>query len=371
MRILHLDPDDVDNPLSGGGPVRTLEIYRRLVDRHEITVATPTFPGSTPEKTRDGIRYVRLGRRIGDHGSSHHLTFMFSLPRLVRRSSFDLLVEDFMPPFSAALSPLFTRRPLIASVQWYFAREWAKRFRLPFHLGEKYGIRLYRNFIVLTRSMADRIQREVPAAHCAVIPNGVDDSLLSLPLRCGGSILYLGRIDMVQKGVDLLLSAYARLPEPRPRLVLAGHGHEQSAARALAEGLGVADDIEWFGRFDASQRAALLSACRFVCVPSREETFGMVIAEACAAAKPVILFDQAPMNEVAEGTGAVLVKPFDTFAFANAMQRLIAAPDSEIIRRGEASRRAMTRYCWNTVARQQEEFYLQVADRHEARAVGT
>src|SRR5438132_11787919 len=39
--------------------------------------------------------------------------------------------------------------------------------------------------------------------------------------------------------------------------------------------------------------------------PSREETFGMVITEACAAAKPVIHFDVAPMNEVADGAGCL------------------------------------------------------------------
>lgn len=55
MRILHLDPDDMDNPLSGGGSVRNYEIYRRLAHRHQITVLTPTFPGSTPTLERDGV----------------------------------------------------------------------------------------------------------------------------------------------------------------------------------------------------------------------------------------------------------------------------------------------------------------------------
>jgi phosphatidyl-myo-inositol alpha-mannosyltransferase len=80
MRILHIDPDDIDNPLSGGGPRRTYEIYRRLAARHEIVVLTPTFSGSTKEKVREGIRYLRLGRRIGDHGSSHHITFFLRYP---------------------------------------------------------------------------------------------------------------------------------------------------------------------------------------------------------------------------------------------------------------------------------------------------
>ncbi|MBL8303152.1 MAG: glycosyltransferase, partial [Ideonella sp.] len=94
MRILHLDPDDIDSPLSGGGPVRTFEICRRLARRHEVTVLTPTFPGSTPELVRDGVRYLRLGRKVGDHGSSHHITYLAALPRAVRAHRHDLLVED-------------------------------------------------------------------------------------------------------------------------------------------------------------------------------------------------------------------------------------------------------------------------------------
>ena len=118
MRILHVDPDDIDNPMSGGGPVRTFEIYRRLAQRHEVTVLTPTFPGSTPEKVRDGVRYIRLGRRVLNRGSSHHFTFMAAAPGAIKQHAHDLLVEDFMPPCSATLLPFFSRQPMVASVQW-------------------------------------------------------------------------------------------------------------------------------------------------------------------------------------------------------------------------------------------------------------
>src|SRR5689334_17831136 len=132
MRILHLDPDDIDNPLSGGGPLRTYEIYRRLAKRHEITVLTPTFEGSTPEVVRDGIRYIRLGRKIRNHGSSHHITFFCGLPKAVRSFDYDLLVEDFMPPASTTLNPLFAKAPVVASVQWFFAEALSRQYKLPF-----------------------------------------------------------------------------------------------------------------------------------------------------------------------------------------------------------------------------------------------
>jgi len=238
MRILHLDPDDMGNPLSGGGPVRTWEIYRRLARRHEITVLTPTFPGSTPRLDRDGIRYERLGRKVGDHGSSHHLTFLASLPAAVRRHDYDLLVEDLMPPCAATWTPWFARRgrPLIASVQWFFAREYTRRLHLPFHWGEEYGIRMYRHFIVLTESMAGTIAARHPRADIRLVPNGVADDLFQIAPNAGEFLLYLGRIEIHAKGLDLLLAALALVPEAeRLPVVVAGSGHEQARWEALLD----------------------------------------------------------------------------------------------------------------------------------------
>ena len=239
MRILHLDPDDLGNPLAGGGPVRTFEICRRLARRHEITVLTPTFPGSTPELVREGVRYVRLGRKVGDHGSSHHLTFALALPRAVRRFEHDLLVEDFMPPASATWTPLFRRRdrPMIASVQWFFARKYTEWLKLPFHWGEEYGVRLYEHFVVLTEAMRERIAARVPGADLRVIPNGVDDGLFDVAPAPGRGVLFLGRTEMHAKGIDLLLQALARIPEAtRPPLTIAGtvqDGAEIGAPRGV------------------------------------------------------------------------------------------------------------------------------------------
>lgn len=356
MRILHLDPDDIDNPLSGGGPVRTFEIYRRLARRHEVTVLTPTFPGSTPEKIRDGVRYLRLGQRIGNHGSSHHITFFFALPMAVRRHPHDVLVEDLMPPMSATLVPLVAQRPLIASVQWFFARTLTRQYRMPFTLGERHGAKLYRNAVVLTGAMKRLFATLHPHANTVVIPNGVDDSLFDMPSEPGEGILYLGRIDFRQKGLDLLLQAYARLPI-RPILTLAGHGYESDQVRTLARRLGILASIRLPGRVDAATRALLLRSCRFVCVPSRDETFGMVITEACAAAKPVVLFDKAPMNEVAAPGACALVPPFDIPAFAAAMQRMCSLSDAGILALGATCRTWARQYRWDKVAAAQESFY--------------
>jgi phosphatidyl-myo-inositol alpha-mannosyltransferase len=369
MRILHLDPDDMDNPLSGGGPVRTFEICRRLARRHEITVLTPTFAGSTPEREREGIRYLRLGHKVRDHGSSHHITFLLALPRAVRRYEHDLLVEDFMPPCSATYTPLFRHRdrPLVASVQWFFARDYTRWLKLPFHWGEEFGVRLYSDFIVLTESMKQRILSRHPTAHCRVIPNGVDDALFEQVASPGRGLLYLGRLQIGAKGIDLLLRAYAAMdPVRRPSLTLAGTIQEPQALEALLKETGLTGQVRIFGPFDARQRLRLLADCRALVMPSRLETFGMTIAEANAAGVPTLIWDQAPMNEVAS-PACIRLPPHDTAALAQAMQTISDAPDAEILRRGEAAREHARQFSWDRVAALQEDYYLELRARQDSR----
>jgi glycosyltransferase involved in cell wall biosynthesis len=369
MRILHLDPDDMANPVSGGGPVRTFEIYRRLARRHEITVLTPTFPGSTPELVREGIRYVRLGRRIGDHGSSHHLTYLCAMVPAIRRFEHDLLVEDFMPPASATWTPIFRRRdrPLIASVQWFFARTYTRKLKLPFHWGEEYGVRLYDHFVVMSPSMATFINSRHRRADTRVIGNGVDDALFCTPARVGRGILYLGRIEINAKGLDLLLQAYARLPEvDRQPLILAGTVQQPEALQRLIDQTGLHDWVQVPGKYDAARRLQLLADCRFVVMPSRTETFGMTLAEANAAACVAITWDIAPMNEVAAAV-CPRVPAFDIEAYAAAMRALLRMDDDELLRRGLAAREHAQQFDWDTAAERQERFYLEVTEDHARR----
>lgn len=369
MRILHLDPDDMANPVSGGGPVRTFEIYRRLARRHEVTVLTPTFEGSTPELHRDGIRYVRLGRKVRDHGSSHHITFLMSLPRAVRQFDHELLVEDFMPPCSATWTPLFRHRdrPLIASVQWFFAHTYTRKLKLPFHWGEEYGVRLYDHFVVMSEPMRSLIGQRHARANCRVIANGVDQALFENPVLPGHGILYLGRLEIGNKGIDLLLAAYARVPErQRLPLTLAGTVQEPQALQELLQRFGLQQWVRIHGGYDAIQRRALLADCRFVVMPSRVETFGMTIAEANAAARQVIVWDAPPMNEVASPS-SFRVPPFDVDAYAAAMCRLIDMQAEPLAALGEQSRRYARRWDWDAAADAQENFYIEVMEQHRRR----
>lgn len=362
MQILHIDPDDIDNPLSGGGPIRTLEVCQRMSDRHDITVLTPTFPGSTPEKWRGRLRYLRLGRRIGDHGSSHHITFWLSLPLAVRRFKYDLLVEDLMPPCGVTLAPLMQKKkPVIASVQWFYAEMWRELFHFPFDVLQNYGVRHYNNFIVLTESMRQRIEKLNPRARIEVIANAVDDDLLSVEPEYGDFIFYLGLVDFEIKGVDLLLKAYARVPvAERLPLVMAGHGYNWPAFDSLVKELDLGAWVKCLGKVTRPERLELLRRCRFLCVPSRRETFGLTLLEGCAVAKPVAFFDMAPMNEVAAAE-CPRAPAFDIQAYADVIVQLLRMPTPGLAALGVNCREWAKQHTWQEIAARQERFYLEVA----------
>jgi len=67
------------------------------------------------------------------------------------------------------------------------------------------------------------------------------------------------------------------------------------------------------------------------------------------------------MSEVAAPT-CPRAPAFDVHAFAAAMLALTVASDEELLRRGIEARAWARRYDWNTTARAQEAFYLEIME---------
>ena len=96
-------------------------------------------------------------------------------------------------------------------------------------------------------------------------------------------------------------------------------------------------------------------------MPSRVETFGMTLAEANAAGKCTVIFDAAPMNEVA-APNSPKARAFDPASLASAIDQLHQRPDAEIAMLGAQARQWARRYNWDAIASEQEAFYLQACE---------
>ena len=103
------------------------------------------------------------------------------------------------------------------------------------------------------------------------------------------TVLFSGRL-CVQKGPDLLLEAVPGLLRyyPRAKFVFAGDGHLRGDLEQRARQLGVAHATRFLGHHHGASLVDLYRACDAVCLPSRNEPFGISALEGWAAGKPVV-----------------------------------------------------------------------------------
>jgi glycosyltransferase involved in cell wall biosynthesis/O-antigen/teichoic acid export membrane protein len=353
-RILHLGFEDFRRPGAGGGSARTHEINRRLASAFDVTVVTAKFPG-WQDRLEDGVRYVHVGLDLGYFPSL--ITYFLVLPRAVRRFDHDLVVEDFGAPISSALVPLYAKAPCVAVVQWLWAREKAHQYHLPFHWFERAGVRLHDRMITPSDDLAGTLRAANSAAEVHVIPNGVDAASFDVVQPRRPVALFLGRLETEQKGLDVLLDAFAKVADQTTaRLEIAGDGRDRAALEARCRRLGIADRVDFLGRVDGPAKLALLASAQLVCMPSRRETFGMVAAEALACGTPVLAADIDNLRHlVRPGTGR-LVTAGDPTAYAVVLLELLRSPQAcwELGARGRGFARG---FDWDCIAGQQELVY--------------
>lgn len=143
-------------------------------------------------------------------------------------------------------------------------------------------------------------------------------------------LLYLGRLSP-EKGVDLALRALARIAQEHDavRMVVAGDGAERAALQDLAEDLAIADRVDFVGWIDPDQVPGLLDMATLVVIPSRgRESLGIVALEAAQMARPVVATSVGGLREIVRhGQTGLLVAEDDAEMMANAISRLLRAPE--------------------------------------------
>lgn len=123
-------------------------------------------------------------------------------------------------------------------------------------------------------------------------------------------ILFMGRIHE-KKGCDLLLKAFAALPNRAKdlRLFMAGPDTDEYAVslKKLAQALNIAKFVIWGGMVREAVKWGAYQHAQLFCLPSHQENFGIVVAEALSTGTPVLISNKVNIWREIEASQAGLV----------------------------------------------------------------
>lgn len=350
--------DDIKNPYyGGGGAIAIHELARRLKNTYEIKVISWNHSGIRREII-DGVVYERIGfskinPKIG------MLFFQLSLPILAWTQKCDLWLESFGPPFTTSFLPLFARRQVIGIVHMLAAEDMVRKYgRLPFRLLEKVGMRLYNQIITTNKYTKEMILKLNPKAEVVVISNGVE-KVTRIKTRKTKNILFLGRIEVDQKGLDLLLTAFRKFLDQGNKdykLVIAGNG-SPSEMRKLIDLIRINNlkkNISLKGWVNGKEKNNLLDRASAIVIPSRFETYSIVALEAMAHGLPIVCFDIDGLKWV-NRKAAMKVSLFDAEKLADAIEAVVSNINNtkEIREYGPAY---ASQFTWDKIAKRYQKY---------------
>jgi glycosyltransferase involved in cell wall biosynthesis len=186
------------------------------------------------------------------------------------------------------------------------------------------------------------------------VPEGdIEPYLAQLPAK--DYLLFVGALSR-QKGVDVLLRAYAGLTDAPP-LVLIGYPTPEWSIMSMdcPSNVFVLKDWPRYAVMEAWRRSIMALA------PSvGPETFGMAVMEAMSTGRPVIASRIGGLVDlVADGETGFLVQPGDALALQQAIARLLADPGLRR-RMGQAALLKVVEFQASTVVPRIEQVYERV-----------
>lgn len=144
-------------------------------------------------------------------------------------------------------------------------------------------------------------------------------------------LLYLSRIHP-KKGCDLLIRAFAHVYKDDPKTMLCIAGPDQESWKdhliQLATNLDIADRIVWTGMLKGDPKWGAYHASDAFILPSHQENFGIVVAEALACGKPVLVSNKVNIWREIEVAKAGIVAADTEEGTQTLLQKWNSMPDA-------------------------------------------
>ncbi len=226
-----------------------------------------------------------------------HLHYYPTLARVLRALQPQLVHVDEEPYnlatwLAVRAATRLRPRPAVVCFSW---QNLNRRYPPPFRWMERDVLRHTDALIVGNAEAATVWRAKGYRGPIALVPQfGVDEATFTPAPHAAREAFIVGFAGRLvrEKGVDVLLRAFAQLPEPA-QLHIVGEGDQREALRALARALGVAARVHFQPALPSTAMPAFYRSLDVLVLPSRtlpnwKEQFGRVLIEAMACGVPVV-----------------------------------------------------------------------------------
>ncbi|MFA6512397.1 MAG: glycosyltransferase family 4 protein [Patescibacteria group bacterium] len=362
-------------PIKGGIAEHVHATATELRKRgHEATIITANF-NRGDEEWSDGVERIGRDLTLPFNGAFVNITIGARLAadfrRLEKKYNFDVLhIHNPPDPVLPIVATLNAKAPIVGTFHTYKPSSLAYKIMqrpLDHRVIQKLRVR------IAVSEAAKSFFSKYFTGPWEILPNGVNierfhPSNAPMPHLAGGppTILFVGRMDP-RKGVNIMLDAFTRLAKDAPdaRLVVVGggiliHHYKRYVPLDLRPRVQFMNYVSWQ---DLPRYYASADIC---CFPAYgRESFGIVLAEAMAAGKPMVASDIVGYRAVIDdGKNGLLAKTADAADFARKLKILL---DDKDLRRnmGEHGRhKAETHYAWPAIVDKLEGYYRQAISAH-------
>jgi len=235
-----------------------------------------------------------------------------------------------------------------------------------------------------TRWFADLMTREwgLDPRRIRIIRNPIDTAQFHPSDSAAGArsrtILFAGHLQWF-KGVSVLAAAVPRVlgKHPEARFLFVGNDTRSApgggSLKAYVEkelrAAGALDRTRFVDPVPAAELVRYYHECAGLVLPSFQEVYGNVVAEAMACGRPCVVTNTVGAAElVVSGKSGFVVPPNDPDALAHALGELLDLPDDARGRMGHEGRRTVERSCAaEVIAAETIEAYREVLPGHAPR----
>lgn len=342
--------------LYGGGAERLMsELASRWAEHHAVSLVTWAKTETDAYPLPSSVRRHGLDLM---HQSGNVVTGLFANLNRVRRLRETLrqIQPDVVVSFADQMNivALQAARPLDMPV-WISEHSDPSKQKLS-RLWETWRASVYptcEGCVVLTRDIAQKMERWIPAGHIRVIPPAIEAAEVETSAGSSDtSVLFVGRLSP-EKRVDLLIEAWRGIQEqiPQWKLQIVGDGEQRQELEELARGI---DSIQFLGW--QQQPKPFYQRAQIFALPSNYEGFPVALLEAmhaglaCVTTRCTSAIDELMQDDESAAAHASLatIAVGDRDALAERLVQL--AHDSELrSQMGQAARAVSERYLWPQV----------------------